>query len=392
MTQFKVVSIGDFVCDYLMQVELPIQPNEVKFAKWSKLEPGGAANFCITSQRLGMNCSAIGVVGNDIYGNLILNTLREEKVDVRFAAQLPNSYTTVVLSIADTNKKGHAFVAATLGSAPYYPLTDEVRETIAQANAIYIQGYSMREEAIVSVIEQAYTIANKNNIPVYMDVGPLGNTLREERRRMVRSQTDVFSMTEEEMLAFTAQTDLDKGCAELLRAPHVKFVVVKRGDKGCKVVTRESVQDFPAYPIEARDAIGCGDSFNSAFIFSQLSGLPLDQSAKFANSVGAAKVNKIGPGRNMPHPQEIASVIKRFDVPLAYDPAKGLSLYQGPAEGAAKPAGEPSAQTSQPVPPPATPQAAAAAAAAPAAPAAPTTEQPAPQPATPQQSVPKELP
>lgn len=379
MTQFKVVSIGDFVCDYLMQVELPIQPNEVKFAKWSKLEPGGAANFCITSQRLGMTCTAIGVVGNDIYGNLILNTLREEKVDVRFAAQLPNSYTTVVLSIADTNKKGHAFVAATLGSAPYYPLTDEVREAITQANAIYIQGYSMREEAIVSVIEQAYTIANKNNIPVYMDVGPLGNTLREERRRMVRSQTDVFSMTEEEMLAFTAQTDFDKGCAELLRAPHVKFVVVKRGDKGCKVVTRESVQDFPAYPIEARDAIGCGDSFNSAFIFSQLSGLPLDQSALFANSVGAAKVNKIGPGRNMPHPQEIVSVINRFNVPIAYDPAKGLTVYKAPAEPAAQPAGQPAAQaTTEPtVPTPSVPQASA-------------TGVPAPEQPAPQATVPKE--
>jgi sugar/nucleoside kinase (ribokinase family) len=378
MTQFKVVSIGDFVCDYLMQVELPIQPNEVKFAKWSKLEPGGASNFCITSQRLGMTCTAIGVVGNDIYGNVIVNTLRDEKVDIRFAMQLPNSYTTVVLSLADANKKGHAFIAATLGSAPYYPLTEEVREAIGQANAVYIQGYSMREEAIVSVIEQAYTIANKNNIPVYMDVGPLGNTLREERRRMVRSQTDVFSMTEEEMLAFTAQTDFDKGCAELLRAPHVKFVVVKRGDKGCKVVTRESVQDFPAYPIEARDAIGCGDSFNSAFIFAQLSGLPLDQSARFANAVGAVKVSKIGPGRNMPHPHEIVNVIKRFEVPVSYDPAKGLTLYQPPAATSAQ----------APTPPPAETPSQAPAAQAPAqAPASTPAQESVSQP-----SVPKELP
>ena len=328
MSAFKVVSIGDFVCDFFLQLDLPIQPNEVKFAKWSKLEPGGASNFAIIAQRLGIDCIALGILGSDMYGSLILDVLREEQVDVRFATQLPNAQTQVVLSLADTNKKGHAFIAANMASATYYPLNEAVKQTIAQANAIYIQGYSMREEAIVSLIEYAYTTGNKNNIPIYMDVGPLGNTLRPERRRVVMSQTDIFMMTEEELLGFTGQNDFARATDDLLRVSRVKTVVVKRGDKGCKIVTRDGTLDFPAYPVEALDQIGCGDSFNAAFIFAQLSGLPLDKSAMFANAVGAAKAIKMGPGRNMPRPQEIADIINQFNVPVEFDPVKGLKTAQ----------------------------------------------------------------
>lgn len=324
MSPFKIVSIGDFVCDFFIQLDLPIQPNEVKFARWSKLEPGGASNFAIIAQRLGVNCIPVGIVGSDMYGSLILDVLREEKIDVTFTQQLPNAQTQVVLSLADANQKGHAFIAANLASATYYPLNEATRKAIGQANAIYIQGYSMREEAIVSVIEYAYTTGNKNNIPVYMDIGPLGNTLRPERRRLILTQTDIFMMTEEELAAFTGQSDFAKACADLLRASRVRMVVVKRGDKGCRIVTREATLEFPAYPVETRDQIGCGDSFNAAFIFAQLSGLPVEKCAMFANAVGAAKACKVGPGRNMPRPHEIASVIGQFNVPVAFDPTNGL--------------------------------------------------------------------
>jgi sugar/nucleoside kinase (ribokinase family) len=102
------------------------------------------------------------------------------------------------------------------------------------------------------------------------------------------------------------------------------MVIVKRGAKGCTVVTREAALDCPAYPVEVRDQIGCGDSFNAAFILAQLSQLPVDRCGMFANAVGAAKACKMGPGRNMPYPQEISALLSRFNVPLAFDPAKGL--------------------------------------------------------------------
>ncbi len=328
MSPFKVVSIGDFVCDFFIQLDLPIQPHEVKFAKWSKVEPGGASNFAIVAQRLGVNCIPVGIVGSDMYGDLILDVLREEKIDVSFTQQLPNAQTQVVLSLADSNQKGHAFVAVNLASATYYSLDEAVKKAIGRADAIYIQGYSMREEAIVSAIEYAYSTGNKNNIPIYMDIGPLGNTLRPERRRLVLSQTDIFLMTEEELLAFTGQRDFTKACDDLLRASRVRMLVVKLGDRGCRIVTRDGTLEFPAYPVEARDQIGCGDSFNAAFIFAQLSGLPIEKCAMFANAVGAAKARKVGPGRNMPRPPEIASVISQFNVPVVFDLVKGLQPNQ----------------------------------------------------------------
>ena len=67
---------------------------------------------------------------------------------------------------------------------------------------------------------------------------------------------------------------------------------------------------------ELRDATGAGDSFAGAAIFGYLNGLSLRQIGTLGNAAGAAKIQKLGTGHNMPTPEEIQGILTRFDVPL----------------------------------------------------------------------------
>jgi len=67
-----------------------------------------------------------------------------------------------------------------------------------------------------------------------------------------------------------------------------------------------------------RDTSAAGDSFDAAFIYAYLRGWSLADVAAFANAVGAAKVQKIGSGTQVPTADEVRAVLKKYGVPLDF--------------------------------------------------------------------------
>jgi sugar/nucleoside kinase (ribokinase family) len=61
-----------------------------------------------------------------------------------------------------------------------------------------------------------------------------------------------------------------------------------------------------------RDATAAGDSLDAAVIYAYLNHLPLPALGALANAAGAAKVQKLGTGHNVPTVTEIAGVLDRF--------------------------------------------------------------------------------
>jgi sugar/nucleoside kinase (ribokinase family) len=96
-------------------------------------------------------------------------------------------------------------------------------------------------------------------------------------------------------------------------------VVVKQGSAGCRIYRPEedaSPIDLPGYPVTVVDSSAAGDSFNAAFIVGTLWGWPPANCAKLANAVGAAKVSKLGGGRNVPTLAEVRAIITEFEIDI----------------------------------------------------------------------------
>jgi fructokinase len=67
----------------------------------------------------------------------------------------------------------------------------------------------------------------------------------------------------------------------------VELVCITRAEEGCFVADADGVMELPGIEVEVADAVGAGDAFTAALIFSQLEGWPLESAAGFANHVGA---------------------------------------------------------------------------------------------------------
>jgi sugar/nucleoside kinase (ribokinase family) len=67
------------------------------------------------------------------------------------------------------------------------------------------------------------------------------------------------------------------------------------GIDGCLVMSGdEQVNHLPAFQIDVVDATGAGDAFAAGFIAGVWHGWPVEQTARFANAVGALCVTGLG--------------------------------------------------------------------------------------------------
>ena len=76
-----------------------------------------------------------------------------------------------------------------------------------------------------------------------------------------------------------------------------KIVVLKQGKEGCTIFSHETRDEIkvPGFKADEMDPTGAGDSFGGAFIVGYLAGWDLEKAARFANAVGAKKVEFFGP-------------------------------------------------------------------------------------------------
>jgi fructokinase len=74
----------------------------------------------------------------------------------------------------------------------------------------------------------------------------------------------------------------------------VEFVCITRAERGCLAIGPGREVHVPGRPVEVADAVGAGDAFAAALISGFLRRWPLEETAKFANLVGALVASRPG--------------------------------------------------------------------------------------------------
>jgi sugar/nucleoside kinase (ribokinase family) len=324
-----VITIGDLVVDLITAVTFPIQPGHVVMTQPAQLEPGGACNFAIAAARLGLEVSVMGAPGDDIYGKLLMDVLTAEGVNTGLVRQQTGARTTLVQVLADPVALTQTYISSHVTTPGAYPFDENVRKVVNQARALYVQGYALCEDYLWEVTREAMRTAKKSQIPIYFDPSPMFVDAQPRRKNITLDQADVLLITEDELplLDPTGQvTTPDALCDLILQKRNVHTIVVKQGAKGCRVVrwTRngqywKNGQDFPAFPVKAIGSSGAGDAFNAGYVAGRLHGWSVENAAQLANAVGAAKVTKLGGGRNVPTRQQVSDLLKANNVTVSFE-------------------------------------------------------------------------
>lgn len=310
LKQPAVVCYGDLVTDLVMTVEqLPIEPERVQNIHAITVEPGGAGNFLITAARLGARAIAFGAVGEDTYGQSVFEMLRDEHVDVQFAQRGAGSVNVLVLVIVDDVGQ-HVFLVRD-GTGDPFVIDQRSERAIQQADAFFMPGYALHERRVAGSAVQATQIAFAAGVPIMNDLGPIVNeaSVRPQTLDILR-MSEVSLLTADEAMQYT-RTSTFADAARWMLAQGSRHVIIKRGGEGCVVFLQQGdAVEIAGISVNVRDTTAAGDSFAAGFVVEWLKHRDVAAAARFANCVGAAKVQKIGSGRQCPTRAEIEAVCR----------------------------------------------------------------------------------
>lgn len=306
----SVVSLGDLVADLVFHIQsLPVEHERHQHASSVTVEAGGMGNFLILGARLGMRMHALGVLGGDAFGATILNSLREEGVEVDGIVRLPASTTTPVLVMVDQQGQ-HVFIGGKQAGEAV-ELSEQWRATIDQAQALFVSGFTLIEPQMAQALLPTLEYAQQRGVPILFDPGPFCQEIPFALKQQVLQLATLLSLTEAEIPLLSANapagTDL---LADFMTQPS-NLTCIKRGGQGCRLIQGQRRVEHPGFAVEVRDTTGAGDTFAAGLLYGWLQGWSLEQVARFANAVGAAAAQKVGSGRNVPTGEEVWHVLER---------------------------------------------------------------------------------
>jgi len=286
---------------------LPVEAERVQNIHAISVEPGGAGNFLITAARLGAHAIAFGTIGEDDYGQAVHDILLTENIDVRTVQRGVGSVNVLVLVMVDDAGQ-HVFLVRD-GAGELYDIDAASRDAIRTADAFFLPGYALHERRVGPVALDATRFAHTCGVPVMNDLGPIVGeaSVREQALEIVRMSI-VSLLTADEAVRFTAEPTY-ADAARWLLARGTRHVIIKRGAEGCAVFSQDGgVHDVLGIRVPVRDTTAAGDSFAAGFVVDWLDHHDVYAAARFANCVGAAKVQKVGSGRHCPTRAEIEAV------------------------------------------------------------------------------------
>ena len=308
--QMDVLSLGIYVTDVLGR---PIDnfPEKGKLVLFDELEihAGGCANnTAIALSRLGVSVGAMGKIGNDQFGELILQTLLENKINTTGMQREANTNTSFTfVSIASDGERSFCHFIGANGELNEGDLNWDIIKT---TKILHIAGAFVMPKfdghPMANVLQKAKGLGITTSLDTTWDAS--GKWL--ETLEPCLPYVDIFlpSLTEAEHLTGLSEP---RDISQFLRNYGIHTIGIKMGEQGSYVSTPEEELFVPAYSVNIVDATGAGDAYVAGFLAGKVKGWDLKTTAELASATGAACVTQIGTTAGIKNLEETLKICQK---------------------------------------------------------------------------------
>ena len=294
----RILVIGSSNIDFVCRVErVPLQGETLMSDGTYAFVPGGkGANTAVAAARLGADVVFCTRVGDDSYGEQLVEKYKGEGIDTRFVSLDRGARTG--LAVIMVEESGHNRIVVYPGANMNLDAEDVDSAFTTYPDALVTQ-FEIDREAVIA----ATMLAEKKGAKVFLDAGAATTDFPLERL----GRLEVISPNETETRILTGITPNSsanclRACVELMNRVSCKHVVLKLGDRGCFVYDGTHCHHLAPLDVgTAVDTTAAGDAFTAALAvrYMQNGGDILD-ACEFANAVGGYVVTKAGAMPSLP--------------------------------------------------------------------------------------------
>lgn len=274
-----VVSLGAHILDVLGRPvsTIPAGQQALLLDEIRATAAGTAAGTSVDMAKLGVDVRAMGAVGDDALGDLLVTLLQRHGVDTALLVRKPGVPTSAtILPIRPNGERpalhcpgaDHHLAPADLG--------DPHALALAGAAAVHVGAPETLSSFPVEAMASHLESARAAGAFVTLDVLRMADRGALEHLAPVLAHVDWFLPNEQQLRDGTGQPDLARAIDAVL-ALGTGGVAVTCGEDGCMVGSGKGVEALPALPVDVVDTTGCGDGFDAGFVTGLLLGAaPVD--------------------------------------------------------------------------------------------------------------------
>lgn len=303
----KVTVVGSFIVDLMARTPHLPKPGETVKGLSFKMGPGGkGSNQAIAAKRANCDVTFISKVGSDEFGDMALNTFKNEGLDTQYIFKDENLETGTALIMVDDCTSQNEIVVT---SGACDNITKENLEICKQAienSDILLTQLEINRDAIETTIK----LAHENNSTIILNPAPV-QEISDEILKLV----DIITPNEVEASILTGHEVITvedaKIAATKFQEKGIKDVVITLGKQGVYVKSGNEDKFIESYKVNAVDTTGAGDAFNGGFVTALSEGKDIFEACKFGNALAALSVTKIGTAPSMPMRKDIEALINK---------------------------------------------------------------------------------
>lgn len=292
----KLVSAGEIV------VEIMADRVDQSLAEPGLLHgpfPSGApAIFIGQAARLGQPAGLISAVGDDDFGHLNIDRLRDWGADVSAIAVHKGQATGTAFVSYRADGSRHFVFNIKNSAAGSIEIDEGAAALLAGADHFHVMGSSLFSERATSVILAGIEMVKRKGGTVSFDPNIRKEMIElpgmREALTKVLMLTDIFLPSGEELFIFTDAADEASAVAEML-GRGISAVIVKKGSAGAVYYDRHRQVAAQGFPVTEVDPTGAGDCFGAGFVSLWLRGADPEDALRIACACGALAVTRKGP-------------------------------------------------------------------------------------------------
>ncbi|HEY6270085.1 MAG TPA: carbohydrate kinase family protein [Candidatus Acidoferrum sp.] len=301
----SLLVFGDLNMDMIGRVDEWPAPGGECLCPQLELHCGGVgANCALAIAPWGIKVRLLGCVGQDRFGDLLLDRLRKTGVDIRGVQRSSGSLTGILY--INVTRDGQRTFFGSRGANQFMDPSQVPASSLLSSTAAHLVGYSFLNPGPDKMARQILRQFHARGKRVSLDVGMEPSKRIPKKILRLIPQVDLLFVSNEEAAVLTGQSNARKSFLQFERAG-AKEIVMKLGKRGCLISDGGILREVPSFAVRVVDSTGAGDAFTAAFLQARLRGWSRLEAALAGNAAGAAAASRVGAGTVL---SDVAGILK----------------------------------------------------------------------------------